>query len=113
MLKHMKIFVPFAAAMLITACSDTSCKFEHYGEAETLIDRRLADSFENSQSSLIRHDAQWPFKAIVVGDDYSENGTTRDDLLYGSINADIVDANGQVVMKARLYADCEIEWLRP
>jgi hypothetical protein len=113
MLKSKSVIVVGMLAVFLGACSSSPCRFEDYDEAEALIDQRLIDSFQDSPSSLVPKNTTWPLKAKVVGDDYLSDGSHRGDLLYGSINADIFDSNGRVIMKARLYADCEIEWLDP
>lgn len=99
-------------SLLFSGCADTSCRFEDYQSAKIYIENRMNESFSNSNSRVMSREAKWPLEVRVTGDDFARYETRREEALYGSINADIYDANQVLVMRARLYGDCEVEWLQ-
>ena len=73
---------------------------------------RLKRFFNNPSPSLLPNFYKKPYYIKNISNDYHKYNNNNEKFLYGSINADVMDANERVILRLRLYSDCEIEWLR-
>ncbi len=110
-LKIKLIFVFFT--IFTMSCVDNRCRFKRSNDTVEYINQIFNENVKQNTSDTYIVKFNPPYNVINVRDDYQNYKSESDKLLYGSINADIVDSRGDIVWHLRLYSDCETEWIKP
>lgn len=95
------------------SCANNNCKFDDSNKASEYIIQRFYDNDKQNRNVHYRDISTPPYRILNIDNNYKKYKGARDKFLYGSTSADIVDSNGVLVWRVRLYSDCEFEWLTP